>query len=156
MNELLARSGKSSLNEMEVYVEAQVEDPIFKGDLSNGSFITTLYDPKIELKFLGKQPRSFKPNMPYTTYISVSNQDGTKISDAKKLKNPVGNLRHIKSFHSFVPEFKHGATRKDIKNSTVALFQIRYQARNHGRYRQRTGYIEKNHLPILQGERRLN
>jgi len=93
MNELLARSGKSSLNEMEVYVEAQVEDPIFKGDLSNGSFITTLYDPKIELKFLGKQPRSFKPNMPYTTYISVSNQDGTKISDSKKLKNMFVKLK---------------------------------------------------------------
>ena len=86
MKDLLELSGKETLNEMEVYVRAEVNDPIFIGDISNGSFITTLYDPKIELKFLGKQPRSFKPNMPYTTYISVSNQDGTKLTK-RKLKN---------------------------------------------------------------------
>jgi hypothetical protein len=78
MSELLAVSGKSSLDELEVYVVAQVEDPYFE-DLSNGSFITTLYDPKIRLKFLGSQPRAFKPKMPYTTYISVAQQDGTPL-----------------------------------------------------------------------------
>ena len=78
MSELLAISGAESLDQLEVYVEAQVEDPYF-GDLSNGSFITTLYDPKIQLKFLGKQPRSFKPNMPFTTYIVAYNQDGTQV-----------------------------------------------------------------------------
>lgn len=78
MSELLAISGGASLDQMEVYVEAQVEDPYF-GDLSNGSFITTLYDPKIQLKFLGKQPRAFKPRMPYTTFVAVYNQDGTPV-----------------------------------------------------------------------------
>ena len=78
MSELLALSGAASLDQLEVFVEAQVEDPYF-GDLSNGSFITTLYDPKIQLKFLGKQPRSFKPKMPYTTFIAAYNQDGTKV-----------------------------------------------------------------------------
>ena len=81
MNELLALSGASSLNELEVYVEAQVEDPYFQ-ELSNGSFITTLYDPRIDLKFLGKQPRAFKPNSPYTTFVAVSQQDGTPLPEA--------------------------------------------------------------------------
>ena len=35
MSELLAISGQASLDQLEVYVEAQVEDPYF-GDLSNG------------------------------------------------------------------------------------------------------------------------
>jgi CD109 antigen len=80
MGELIAVSGETVLNELEVYVEAQVEDPYF-GDFSNGSFITTLYDPRIKLKFLGKQPRAFKPKMPYTTFVSVSQQDGTPLPD---------------------------------------------------------------------------
>ncbi len=78
MSELLAVSGQSSLNQLEVYVEAQVEDPYFM-DLSNGSFITTLYDPRIKLKFLGKQPRAFKPKAQYTTFVAVSQQDGTPL-----------------------------------------------------------------------------
>ena len=81
MNELLAVSGRDSLNELEVYVEAQVEDPYYL-ELSNGSFITTLYDPRIDLKFLGKQPRAFKPNSPYTTFVAVSQQDGTPLPEA--------------------------------------------------------------------------
>lgn len=52
MSELYAISGQSSLDQMEVFVEAQVEDPYFM-ELSNGSFITTLFDPRIRLKFLG-------------------------------------------------------------------------------------------------------
>ena len=87
MSELLSISGEASLNEMEVYVEAQVEDPFFF-DLSNGSFITTLYDPKIELEFMGKQPRAFKPKMPYTTYVSISQQDGKPL-DKKQIKDSV-------------------------------------------------------------------
>lgn len=78
MSELLAISGRASLDQMEVYVEASVEDPYY-GDLSNGSFITTMYDPRIKLKFLGKQPRAFKPKMPYTTHIAVYQQDGTQL-----------------------------------------------------------------------------
>ena len=80
MSELLAVSGQISLNGLEVYVEAQVEDPYFL-ELSNGSFITTLYDPRIDLKFLGKQPRAFKPNSPYTTFVVISEQDGTPLSE---------------------------------------------------------------------------
>ncbi len=80
MSELIAVSGQSSLNNLEVYVEAQVEDPYFS-DLSNGSFITTLYDPRIKLKFLGKNPRAFKPKSPYTTFVAVSQQDGTPLPD---------------------------------------------------------------------------
>ncbi len=80
MSELLSITSEESLNEMEVYVEAQVEDPFFV-DLSNGSFITTLYDPKIEIEFMGKQPRAFKPKMPYTTYVSVSQQDGKRLDE---------------------------------------------------------------------------
>ena len=78
MSELLSASGRASLDQLEVYIEAQVEDPYF-GDLSNGSFITTLYDPSIRLKFLGKQPKAFKPKAPYTTYVAVSQQDGTQL-----------------------------------------------------------------------------
>jgi len=78
MSELLAISGQASLDQLEVYVEAQVEDPYF-GDLSNGSYITTLYDPRIKLKFLSKQPRAFKPKMPYVTHIAVQQQDGTPL-----------------------------------------------------------------------------
>ena len=71
-------SGRASLDQMEVYVEAQVDDPYY-GDLSNGSFITTLFEPRIKLKFLGKQPRAFKPGNPYTTHIAVYQQDGTQL-----------------------------------------------------------------------------
>ena len=78
MSDLYALSGSSSLNELEVYVKATVVDPYFE-DKVNGSFITTLYDPRIKLKFLGKQPRAFKPNAPYTTYVAVSQQDGTPL-----------------------------------------------------------------------------
>ena len=78
MSELIQLSGRSTLDRMEIYVEAQVEDPYF-GDLSNGSFITSLYDPSIRLKFLGKQPKAFKPKAPYTTYVAVSQQDGTQL-----------------------------------------------------------------------------
>ena len=88
MPELLSISGMESLNEMEVYVEAQVEDPFFS-DLSNGSFITTLYDPKIEIEFMGKQPRAFKPKMPYTTYISVFQQDGKPLDENQKKDSAV-------------------------------------------------------------------
>ena len=76
MAELASKS--SSLDQMEVYIEASVEDPYYN-DTSNGSFITTLYDPKIKLKFLSQQPRAFKPNISYTTYIAVSQQDGTQL-----------------------------------------------------------------------------
>lgn len=78
MSELLAVSGQASLNQMEVFIQAQVEDPYFN-DLSNGSFITTLYDPRIKLTFLGKQPRSFKPRYPFTTFVAISQQDGTPL-----------------------------------------------------------------------------
>lgn len=78
MSELLAISGQASLDQLEVFVEAQVLDPYFN-DYSNGSYITTLYDPKIRLKFLSKQPRAFKPKMPYTTHIAVKQQDGTPL-----------------------------------------------------------------------------
>jgi hypothetical protein len=80
MSELQSLSGQASLNNLEVYVEAQVEDPFFN-DLSNGSFITTLYDPRIKLKFLGKSPRAFKPNSPYTTLVAVAQQDGTPLPE---------------------------------------------------------------------------
>lgn len=65
MSELYAISGQSSLDQMEVFVEAQVEDPYFM-ELSNGSFITTLFDPRIQLKFLGMffwDVRGFKVNI---------------------------------------------------------------------------------------------
>jgi CD109 antigen len=78
MNELYTISNSTSLNELEVYVEAQVEDPYFY-DLVNGSFIATLYEPRIKLKLLGKQPRAFKPNSPYTTFVAVTRQDGTPL-----------------------------------------------------------------------------
>ena len=78
MSDLYALSGASSLNELEVYVTAQVIDPYYE-DKVNGSFITTLYDPRIKLKFLGKQPRAFKPNAPYTTFVAVYQQDGTPL-----------------------------------------------------------------------------
>jgi CD109 antigen len=84
MSELFAISGQSSLNEMEVYVEAQVEDPYFM-DVSNGSFITTLYDPRIRLKFLGRQPRAFKPGARYTTFVAVAQQDGTRLPEYRSL-----------------------------------------------------------------------
>ena len=79
MSELLGISGKVSLDQLEVYVEAQVEDPYFADDLSNGSYITTLYDPEIKLNMMSKQPRAFKPNVPYTTYVAVAQQDDTKL-----------------------------------------------------------------------------
>jgi CD109 antigen len=78
MSDLYALSGASSLDELEVYVKAAVIDPYFD-DKVNGSFITTLYDPRIKLKFLGKQPRAFKPNAPYTTFVAVYQQDGTPL-----------------------------------------------------------------------------
>lgn len=83
MGELLAMSGQASLNHMEVVVEAQVEAPYFN-DLSNGSFITTLYDPQIKLSFLGKQPRAFKPRNPYTTFVAVSQQDGSPLPELRQ------------------------------------------------------------------------
>ena len=86
MYELLAISGEASLDQKEVYVEAQVEDP-YLGDLSNGSFITTLYDPKVYLKVLGKQPRVFKPKMPYITHVAVYQQDGSQLSDTRRIKS---------------------------------------------------------------------
>ena len=76
---------------MEVYVEAQVDDPYY-GDLSNGSFITTLFDPRIKLKFLGKQPRAFKPGNPYTTHIAVYQQDGTQLP-AHRIRHSTVKLR---------------------------------------------------------------
>lgn len=88
MSELYAISGQSSLNELEVYVEAQVEDPYFM-DLSNGSFITTLYDPRIRLKFLGKQPRAFKPGARYTTFVAITQQDGTKLPEYRAINSYV-------------------------------------------------------------------
>lgn len=91
MSELLAISGQSSLNELEVYVEAQVDDPFFS-EKSNGSFITTLFDPKIQLRFLGEQPKAFKPRMPYTTYIAVSQQDGTPLP-VERMQNSYVRLR---------------------------------------------------------------
>ena len=99
MSELLAVSGQSSLNELEVYVEAQVEDPYFS-DLSNGSFITTLYDPRIKLRFLGKQPRAFKPKSTYTTFVAVSQQDGT----------PLDELRSRNAFVRFRVEMNGGSS----------------------------------------------
>ncbi len=80
MSELLAISGKASLDQMEVYVEASVVDPYFT-DASNGSFITTLFDPRIKLKFLGKSPRAFKPRMPFTTHVAIYQQDGTQLPE---------------------------------------------------------------------------
>ncbi len=79
MSQLYTLTNETSLNELEVYVEAQVEDPYFY-DLVNGSFITTLYEPRVKLKFLGKQPRAFKPMSPYTTFVAVVQQDGTPLS----------------------------------------------------------------------------
>ena len=78
MNELLILSGRKSLNEMEVYVIAYVEEPYFD-DSSWGSFIASLHEPAIKLKFMSRQPRAFKPNHTYNTYIAVSQQDGTRL-----------------------------------------------------------------------------
>jgi hypothetical protein len=78
ISQLATLGNATTLDELEVYVEAQVEDPYFY-DLVNGSFITTLYEPRIKLKFLGKQPRAFKPRSPYTTLVAVMQQDGTPL-----------------------------------------------------------------------------
>jgi len=78
MSELLAISNQASLDQLEVYIEAQVDDPYYN-ELINASYITTIYEPKIKLKFLSKQPRAFKPKMPYITHIAVQQQDGTPL-----------------------------------------------------------------------------
>ena len=78
MSELQAISGQDSLDQLEVYVEAQVDDPYYSEPI-NASYITTLYDPRIKLKFLSQQPRAFKPRMPYVTHIAVQQQDGTPL-----------------------------------------------------------------------------
>jgi hypothetical protein len=106
----------TSLNELEVFVEANVEDPFF-ADLVNGSFITTLYDPKIELTFLGQQPRAFKPKMPYTTYLSVSQLGGTPLSEFQ-IKN---------SFVEFKIEINDGKSMAnqiivEIDSNSIAKF----------------------------------
>lgn len=102
MSELQATSGALSLNEMEVFVKAEVEDPFYM-DLSNASFITTLLDPKIQLKFLAKQPRAFKPNMPYTTYVAVSNQDGTKVTRRNSFVRLLIELDGSQSNQTYLP-----------------------------------------------------
>jgi len=99
MSELLAISGQASLNQLEVLVKAQVKDPYFD-DWSNGSFITSLYDPKVTLNFLSKQPRAFKPKVPYSTHIAVKQKDGT----------PLPFERHFNSFVKVTVEMTGGSS----------------------------------------------
>lgn len=69
-----------------IRVEANVTEDINKITL-NGSSRVQFFNQAVKLEFLQSNPATFKPGLPYTGYVKVSQQDGTPMTGMRHKVN---------------------------------------------------------------------
>ena len=63
------KQGSHNLNSRSIVVEANVTESLNKITLSGNSTVK-LYQNEVKLEFLKSNPKTFKPGLPYTAYVS--------------------------------------------------------------------------------------